>query len=100
MEKGGAHLARQQVDNLEGVLDDAHGHQLLAVVAGEAVVGEGERTDRPCIMREQVSRSTMGHDDLRKRFTWKRPAECGMYLAAFSFTAMWSCKDARNVSAF
>ena len=36
------HLSSQQVDDLEGVLDDAHRHQLLAVVASvhHHVVGE------------------------------------------------------------
>lgn len=37
-----AHLARQQVDDLEGVLHDAHGHQLLAIVASVHHHGVGQ----------------------------------------------------------
>lgn len=36
------HLPGEQVDDLEGVLDDAHGHQLLAVVAAVHHHGVGE----------------------------------------------------------
>jgi hypothetical protein len=43
---------------------------------------------RPCIIREFVSRSTIGHCALRKRLAAYLPAEWGRYLAFFSFTAM------------
>ena len=42
MPHSAAHLSGQQVDDLEGVLDDAHGHQLLAVVAAVHHHGVGE----------------------------------------------------------
>ncbi len=42
MKAGGAYLSSQQVDDLEGVLDDAHGHQLLAVVAAVHHHGVGQ----------------------------------------------------------
>lgn len=38
----GTHLSSQQVDDLEGVLDNAHGHQLLAVVASVHHHGVGQ----------------------------------------------------------
>lgn len=38
----GTYLSSQQVDDLEGVLDDAHGHQLLAVVAAVHHHGVGQ----------------------------------------------------------
>ena len=43
---------------------------------------------RPCIMSELVSLSTMGHWAFLKRFTAKRPAEWGRYLAYLSLTPM------------
>lgn len=38
----GPYLASEQVDDLEGVLDDAHGHELLAIVAAVHHHGVGE----------------------------------------------------------
>lgn len=42
MMKCGAYLSGQQVDDLEGMLDDAHGHQLLAIVAAVHHHGVGQ----------------------------------------------------------
>lgn len=42
MKVGGTYLSSQEVDDLEGVLDDAHGHQLLAVVAAVHHHGVGQ----------------------------------------------------------
>merc|ERR1711966_339553 len=43
---------------------------------------------RPCIMSEQVRRSTIGHWAFLKRFCWKRPAVWGTNCANFGLTAM------------
>lgn len=42
MNVGGTNLSGQQVDDLEGVLHDTHGHQLLAVVAAVHHHGVGQ----------------------------------------------------------
>lgn len=42
LKAGGTYLSSQQVDDLKGMLDNAHSHQLLAVVAAVHHHGVGQ----------------------------------------------------------
>ena len=44
---------------------------------------------RPCIIREQARRSTIGHWALRNLFTENLPALCGRYLLNLSWGIEW-----------
>lgn len=71
--------ASEHTDNLEGMLDDVRGCELLAIV-------------RPPPTAELARRPTTG-TALGRRAWLQGARHCGGHLAYFLFTAMWSCTE-------